>query len=119
MKELQESFDYDPERKVWVPGRRTFIFMLGGALAGTLLPGRGVEEVVEDFGKLVGEAYQQLVAGNPDIYAAPTPRGLAPLRKNMTIYFPEHFRVDCGKNVITDINLEERTITVRSPTQTS
>ena len=31
------DFEYDPERALWRPGRRTFLFMLGGALAGTLL----------------------------------------------------------------------------------
>jgi hypothetical protein len=43
-----EEMEYDPERKLWRPGRRTFLFMLGGALAGTILkPGpelvRGVD----------------------------------------------------------------------------
>ena len=40
---MQRGFEYDPERALWRPGRRTFLFMLGGALAGTLLPG---DEVV-------------------------------------------------------------------------
>lgn len=31
------DFEYDPERALWRPGRRTFLFMLGGALAGTIL----------------------------------------------------------------------------------
>ena len=35
-----DDFEYDPERALWRPGRRTFLFMLGGALAGTILPGK-------------------------------------------------------------------------------
>ncbi len=30
--------DYDPERKLWVPGRRSFLFMFGSAMVGTALP---------------------------------------------------------------------------------
>lgn len=31
--------EYDPERALWRPGRRSFLFLLGGAMAGTMVPG--------------------------------------------------------------------------------
>jgi hypothetical protein len=33
----EEDFEYDPERALWKPGRRTFILMLGTAAIGTLV----------------------------------------------------------------------------------
>lgn len=30
--------EYDPDRALWVPGRRSFLFLTGAALAGTILP---------------------------------------------------------------------------------
>jgi len=32
-----DDFEYDPERAIWKPGRRTFLFMLGAAAAGTIV----------------------------------------------------------------------------------
>jgi len=36
---LPESFAYDPERQLWRPGRRKFMFLFGGAVAGALVAG--------------------------------------------------------------------------------
>ena len=33
------NHEYDPDRALWVPGRRSFLFLTGEALAGTVLPG--------------------------------------------------------------------------------
>ena len=32
------EFDYDPEKALWKPGRRSFLFMFGAAAVGSLLP---------------------------------------------------------------------------------
>ncbi len=32
------EFEWDPERALWRPRRRVFVFMLGGAVAGALVP---------------------------------------------------------------------------------
>ena len=34
---MSDDDELDPETGLWRPGRRTFVFMLGGALAGTVL----------------------------------------------------------------------------------
>lgn len=39
------DFEYDPERALWRPGRRSFLFLMGGALVGTILePGPALVE---------------------------------------------------------------------------
>lgn len=43
---MKEGFEYDPERALWRPGRRTFLFMLGTAVAGAFMPGAAAEDAV-------------------------------------------------------------------------
>ena len=40
-------FEFDPERALWRPGRRVFVFMLGGAVAGALVPAAEPVSVIE------------------------------------------------------------------------
>ena len=35
---MTDDYEYDEERAIWRPGRRSFLFMLGGAMAGILVP---------------------------------------------------------------------------------
>lgn len=37
---------YDPERELWVPNRRSFLFMTGAAMAGTMLLGAATSTVI-------------------------------------------------------------------------
>lgn len=32
------EFEYDPERSLWRPGRRSFLFMFGAAVVGAMMP---------------------------------------------------------------------------------
>jgi hypothetical protein len=36
------EYEYDPERALWRPGRRSFLFMSGIALMGALVPGHDI-----------------------------------------------------------------------------
>ena len=51
---MNDDLEYDPESGLWRPGRRTFIFMLGAAMAGTVLGPQG-----------------EVVAGPPEVEVFP------------------------------------------------
>lgn len=42
---MMDEMKYDPERNLWIPGRRKFFFMLGSAAIGSMLPGQGLDEL--------------------------------------------------------------------------
>ena len=54
-----ENFEYDPEKALWKPGRRSFIFMLGTATAGILMP-----SIVGSNPQLAFVAGEDLMAGD-------------------------------------------------------
>ena len=39
---------FDPERGLWRPGRRRFLFLSGAAMAGTLVPGWAMPRTIAD-----------------------------------------------------------------------
>ena len=51
IREWLAKFERDPERELWVPGRRKFLFMSGAAMAGAVLAPPGLP-VIENVGPL-------------------------------------------------------------------
>ena len=42
------DFEYDPDRALWKPGRRSFLFMFGAALVASMRPEPKLQEFVAD-----------------------------------------------------------------------
>lgn len=95
-----DDLEYDPERKLWRPGRRSFLFMLGAAAVGAVLPGkelfvaRGVISglptedsfsMVEVYDRVTTEDFAHLLVEtfSRDRVFAPFERSVAPFHRAM------------------------------------
>jgi hypothetical protein len=61
----EPRFEYDPERALWKPGRRSFLFMLGAAVVAPMLP-----EVTAVSGGNTLVSYEEVLYGWRDTYIA-------------------------------------------------
>jgi len=86
---VTEDLEYDPERTLWVPGRRSFLFMLGSAIGGLMLPAVRDEELIaavtektilaghQDYAALLVETFSR------DRVFAPFEREISPFHRRM------------------------------------
>ncbi len=65
------DFDYDPEKALWKPGRRSFLFMFGAAAVGSLLPAPSFTLTAQ---KTVGFGYSSAQLVTPQWEARETAR---------------------------------------------
>lgn len=57
------DFAYDPERALWRPGRRSFLFMFGAAAVGSLVPAPGMSQLRYDV--LIGAPTRSVALVTP------------------------------------------------------
>ena len=102
----REDLEYDPERKLWRPGRRSFLFMLGAAAGGLLVPKLPLVSELSDLGPWnVGPLTEKTVLAGYKDYAdrlvetfsrdrvfAPFERDISPFREKPV--FPFEIRSD-------------------------
>jgi len=60
---MTDEFEYDPEKTLWRPGRRSFLSMMGAAFAGLVVPS-GVVVPTEVTAEQVAEAVHARVVLN-------------------------------------------------------
>jgi hypothetical protein len=103
---VTDELEYDPERKLWRPGRRSFLFMLGSAIGGLVVskpPGLDwipddsvlvpvIDPVTSsDFAKLLVETFSR------DRIFAPFERSISPFHRALReegAVFPFEMKVE-------------------------
>ena len=91
---MTEDLEYDPEKGLWRPGRRSFLFMLGSAIGGLMVPGRPLDWIPDDS-MLVAVTDKTVLKGCQDFAAllvetfsrdrvfAPYERAISPFHRAM------------------------------------
>lgn len=84
---MPEDYEYDEERALWRPGRRSFLFMLGGAVAGLVVPkapidwipdGSTVMVATKDYADMLVETFSR------DRVFAPFERDMSAFKREVT-----------------------------------